>query len=101
MKEYERFLSYSGVEFLKPEEKKIYKFAKAKEAEEARRKQLSARSGAKEALGTWIADLNLAKTSGMTDMNSTRPEFPAGHIELKEQTAELHSMLEPLTAERV
>lgn len=84
MKEYERFLSYSGVEFLKPEEKKIYKFAKAKEAEEARRKQLSTKSAVKDVLGTWIADLNLAKTSGMTDMNSTRPEFQTGTIELKE-----------------
>lgn len=58
MKEYERFLSYAGVEFLKPEEKKVYRFAKAKEAEKAKRAQLSARAAVKEGLGTWLADMN-------------------------------------------
>lgn len=50
MKNYERFLKYSGVEHLSPEQKKIYKFDEVKQQARQRKAELSARSKAREEL---------------------------------------------------
>lgn len=50
MKNYERFLKYSGVEHLSPEQKKIYKFDEIKQQARQRKAELSARSKAREEL---------------------------------------------------